>query len=222
MNLQLTLDFLAELRINNNKEWFERQRSRYKLARSLFEELITDLIRAFGAIEDLGGLAANECMFRINRDVRFSNDKSPYKTTMSAAIGRGGRHGEGRSYYVQLAPGDSFIGGGMFEPDKNALDNLRQHIALDDTPLRAVIAAPAFAKYFGAIHGETLKTAPQGYDRNHPAIDLLRHKQLLAVHRFGDAEVCAADFVQQVVAAGAAMQPLLDYLDTAASAPPRG
>ena len=221
MNLQLTLDFLTDLRSNNNKEWFDSQRSRYKLARSLFEELVTDLIRAFGVIEDVGGVTAKDCMFRINRDVRFSHDKSPYNSMMSAVIGRGGRRGEGRSCYIQFSPGDSFIGSGMFEPNKNALDNLRQHIALDDTPLRAIIAAPAFAKYFGAIHGETLKTAPQGYDRNHPAIDLLRYKQMMAVHHFSDSEIIAPGFVNQFVAANQAMQPLLDYLDTAASAPPR-
>lgn len=221
MKLQATLDFLAELAQNNNKTWFDTNRGRYKGARSAFEALVADLIAALRSLEDLGALTPKECMFRINRDVRFARDKSPYNTHMSAAIGRGGRNGEGRSYFVQIGPGDSFVGSGLFEPDKVVLDNVRQHLVRDAGPLRDIIAAPSFVDYFGEIRGESLKTAPVGYDRNHSAIDLLRRKQFLAVHRLADADVTGAGVVEYIATACAAMTPFLDYLNEASGAAPK-
>src|SRR6266568_113332 len=99
-SLRSTLTFLQDLGANNNKQWFDRNRARYVTARGAFEEFITDLILNFGRVEDLPGVTAKECMFRINRDIRFSPDKTPYKTSMSAVLGRGGRKPVGRSYYV--------------------------------------------------------------------------------------------------------------------------
>jgi uncharacterized protein (TIGR02453 family) len=221
VSLQYTLAFLAELRENNNKAWFDEHRSWYKQARSAFEQVVGDVISQLTMIEELGNISPKDCMFRINRDVRFSKDKSPYNTAMSASIGPGGRHGEGHSYFLHIAPGDSFVGSGLFEPDKAVLDNVRQHIALDAHPLRTIIGSATFVTYFGAMHGDTLKTAPVGYDRNHPAVDLLRYKQFLAVHKFSDDDVIEPEFGAKVVAVCVAMRPFLDYLDSASVAPPK-
>ncbi len=128
----------------------------------------------------------------------------------------------GRGYYIQIAPHDeTFFASGMHEPDKTALDNVRQHIAQGAQPLRDILEAPDFVRYFGTLEGETLKTAPQGYDRQHPAIDLLRYKQYLAMHRLTDADLLSEDLVPRIVSVRNAMQPLLDYLNEAASAPPK-
>src|SRR5689334_18792765 len=104
-SLRSTLTFLQELGPNNNKAWFDSHRTQYDKARRAFEEFITDLIYNFGLVEDLSGVTAKDCMFRINRDIRFSPDKTPYKTSMSAVVGRGGRKFMGRSYYVHIEPG---------------------------------------------------------------------------------------------------------------------
>ena len=107
-NLQFTLDFLEELRFNNNKTWFDENRKRYDQARAYVEELVTDVIAHFAPVEDLGKTSAKDCIFRINRDVRFSKDKTPYKLIMGALIGKGGRKTAERSYYLNIEPGNSF------------------------------------------------------------------------------------------------------------------
>src|SRR4051794_21376483 len=101
-NLQLTLDYLEDLRFNNNKTWFDENRTRYNQARSNFEALLADILQHFAPVEDVGKTAAKDCMFRINRDVRFSKDKTPYKINMGALIGNGGRKTNERSYYLNI------------------------------------------------------------------------------------------------------------------------
>jgi uncharacterized protein (TIGR02453 family) len=220
--MQPTLDFLRELAQNNNKAWFDANRKRYEAARSAFETLVADLIEALRDMDHLGNLTPKECMFRINRDVRFAKDKSPYNAHMSAQIANGGRHGEGRGYYLHFMPDNgSFLASGLYEPEPAALDNIRQHLVQDAEPLRKIIAAPDFKRYFGALSGDSLKTAPSGYDRTHPNIDLIRYKQFLAVHNLADSALVSDGLVAHVVAVRNAMQPFLDYLDKAAAAPPK-
>jgi uncharacterized protein (TIGR02453 family) len=216
MSLQVTLDFLSQLTDNNNKAWFDAHRAEYGRARSAFEAAVEDIIRGFEPIDDLGFVTPKQCMFRINRDVRFSKDKSPYKTNMSAVIARGGRKGDGRSYYLQIGPGSSFMGGGLYDVDRIRLDNVRRHIVNDAAPLRALIADPQFVRAFGGLQGEQLKTAPQGYDREHPDIDLLRYKQFLATQSLSDELVASDGFVDHVLKVFATLKPFLVYMDEAA------
>ncbi len=220
MSLQITLDYLVDLSQNNNKVWFEANRGHYKQARGAFEDLVADLITALGTLEDFGAVTPKECMFRINRDVRFSKDKSPYNAHMSAQIARGGRHGMGRSYYLMIAPKDeSILASGLYELEKGPLDNIRQHLVLDAAPLRKIIGAPDFVRYFGSLSGEKLKSAPSGYDRAHPNIDMINYKQLLAVHKLLDSDVVASDLVARSVAVRNALQPFLAYLGGAIKPP---
>jgi len=215
-NLKATLDFLRDLRTNNTKQWFDQHRKRYDTARANFEEFISDLIANFGAVEDLTGVTAKECIFRINRDVRFSPDKSPYKTNMSAVIGKGGRKPTGRSYYIQIAPdGQSMLAGGVHTPSSQELDNVRHRIAEDAAGFKKIIQAAAFTRYFGRLQGESLKTAPQGFAKDHPAIELLRFKQFLAEHTVSDAQVIAPEFTGHVVEIFKAMKPFVAYLQSA-------
>ena len=219
-DLQATLSFLNDLSHNNNRPWFEANRARYQRAAGAFEALVTELIAELGKLEDLGTVTPKDCIFRINRDVRFSRDKSPYKTQMGAVVGPNGRRSLVRSVYVHLEPHDaSFIAGGLYEPDSEQLSHVRQHLATDAQAFREIIAAPEFVQWFGALEGDQLKTAPQGYDKQHPDIDLLRYKQYLAFHRLKDTDVVDEGLVQRVIGARNAMQPFLAYLDEAAGTP---
>ncbi len=213
MTLQITLDFLHDLAGNNNKAWFDANRDRYQAARSEFESTVDELIHGFAAFDDMGHLRARDCLFRINRDVRFSKDKSPYKTNLGAVIARGGRKGTGRVYYLQVGVDESFAAGGLHQPDRTQLDNVRRHIVADATPLREVLAAPDFVRYFGTMQGDQLKTAPMGYDREHPDIDLLRYKQYLAIHPLAEAAVVSDDLVDHLLQVYSAMKPFNSYLE---------
>jgi uncharacterized protein (TIGR02453 family) len=218
-SLKPTLEFLRELREHNERQWFNDHRAQYDAARTAFEGFVADLIEAVGEFEDLAGVTPDECMFRIYRDTRFSPDKTPYKYSMSAVIGRGGRKATGRGYYVHIQPdNESLVAGGLHSPSSAELDAVRRAIAADAAPLKRIVAAPDFVRYFGALRGESLKTAPQGYPKDHPDIDLLRRKQFLAEHALSDAQVLAADAVAQITGACAALQPLLTYLQSVLAA----
>lgn len=212
MTLTTTLTFLTDLAANNNKAWFDAHRAAYADARAAFEDMVNDLIHGINTFDDLGPLTAKEAIFRINRDVRFSKDKTPYKTNMGAVLARGGRKEPGPVYYLQVGPDDSFAAGGLHSPSSEQLDAIRRAIVADAAPLRAILADPDFVAAFGTMTGEQLKTAPQGYDRAHPDIDLLRYKQFLAIHPLTAADVVADDLVARLVPVYAAMRPLNVYL----------
>jgi uncharacterized protein (TIGR02453 family) len=208
------LDFLRELREHNDRSWFEENRPRYEAARAVFLELVGELIDAFGPVDDLGGVTVKECAFRINRDVRFSKDKSPYKTVMSAVLGRGGRKSGVRSYYFHIEPdGLSFLAGGLYAPSTAELGAVRQALAEDARPLKKVIRAPDFVREFGELGGEALKTAPMGYPKDHPDIALLRKKQFLVMHRLSDEEILSEELIPRTLKVYKAMKPFLTYLE---------
>ena len=209
------LDFLGGLGDNNNREWFEANRPRYEAARACFLGLVGDLLAAFDPVDDLGGVTVKECVFRINRDLRFSNDKSPYKTAMSALLGRGGRKSAGRTYYFHIEPdGRSILAGGLYDPSSAQLGKMRQALAEDAQPLRKIARAPDFSRYFGTVSGESLKTAPQGYPKDHPDIELLRLKQFMAIHRLDDDTLCSDDLIPRVMMVFKAMKPFVLYVES--------
>jgi uncharacterized protein (TIGR02453 family) len=215
-SLRSTLTYLQELGANNNKAWFDKNRIQYDKARGAFEEFITDLILNFEPVEDLTGVTAKECMFRINRDIRFSPDKTPYKTSMSAVIGKGGRKFVGRSYYVHIQPGgQSIIAGGLYSPSSAELEKVRRQLAEDSRPYKKIVQGKSFVDYFGSVSGEKLKTAPQGYPKDHPDIDLLRHKQFVVEHGFSDEQVLRPDLSVQIVKMCSALKPFVGYFVSA-------
>ena len=214
-DLKPVLDFLGQLAKNNDRPWFEAHRPAYEQAKASFEEFVDELILRLGAIEDMRGVTAKDCVMRIYRDIRFSKDKSPYKTAMSASIGPGGKKAYRFQYYLHLEPHDaSMVAGGLHEPESAQLNRFRTAIARDSRKFKAVVADPAFKRYFGEVGGERLKTVPQGYSRDHPEIDLLRMKEVVAVHHLSDEEVASARIADHVVKACTAMKPFLDYLGT--------
>jgi uncharacterized protein (TIGR02453 family) len=214
-HLQPTLDFLLALQMHNNKPWFDAHRDTYQAARLRFEEFVDAFIDEFRSIEDFADLSVKDCLFRINRDVRFSKDKSPYKPNMSASVALGGKHSIRAPYYLHIEPPDkSFLAGGVYAPTPDQLTAMRRSIDRDPAPLKAAITSRPFKQYFGALSGEKLKTPPRGYASDHPEIELLKYKQFIAGHNLADKDVLAPRLLSHTVEVFAALKPLLDWLNT--------
>ena len=215
--LKPILSFLQALEKNNNKAWFDKNRASYEKAKSLFEGLVDRIILEYGQFENLSGISAKDCVMRIYRDIRFSKDKTPYKTNMGASIGPGGKKSSRLSYYLNIQPPDrSMIAGGFHSPETGQLSKFREAIDRDARPFKSIISAKAFQQYFGTVEGEKLKTVPQGYGRDHPELEILRLKEVVAVHHLSDEMVLSSKLESHVIEAFRAMKPFLDYLNSVA------
>lgn len=211
-----TLAFLSDLKKNNDKEWFDRNRKRYQDAKENFEGFVQDVIDEIVAIEPvMKGLEAKSCIFRINRDIRFSNDKSPYKTNFGAFIVRGGRKNGDRfaGYYLHVEPGDGMLAGGAYIPPAPWLSAIREKVSEEPGKFLKIIHDPQFIKLFGSIQGEKLKSAPRDYDKVHPMIEFLKHKSFLAVNSPSDNKLTDPRFFEYVITVFRAMKPLNDFLN---------
>ena len=199
--------FLTQLKENNNREWFAENKKAFlaeeKLTKTFFAAVYADLEK----IDSLDKMQ----VFRIYRDVRFSKDKSPYKNHFSVGFTRTKPMLRG-GYYLHIEPGGSFVGGGFWEPNPVDLNRIRKEFEMDDEEIRTIIADETFKKFFGELKGEELKTAPKGFDKTHPAIDLIRKKQYLLTRSFSDKEVLAPNFQEEVLATFQAMRPFFDYM----------
>ncbi len=214
---QKTLDFLSGLHDNNNREWFEVNRKSYEAAKKDVEQVVNQLISGASAFDQsLVGLEAKSVMFRIFKDVRFSKDKSPYKNNLGAWMAGGGKNSMGAGYYLHIQPGDqSFLAGGSYMPPANVLKAIRDAIDYDHEGLNDILSQKDFVKNFGKLEGETLKTAPKGYEKDHPAIDLLKHKSFVVSHKVSDKELVSPGFVANAVGIFKSMYPLTTFLNRA-------
>jgi uncharacterized protein (TIGR02453 family) len=212
-DLKGVLDFLSELAVNNSRPWFEEHRTAFEKARSTFEGLVDELIRDISAFDDLSGLTAKDCVLRIHRDIRFSRDKTPYKTAMVAAIMAGGRKSGRAGYGLHMAPNETMAAGGFWEPEPEQLAMFRRAISRDPRTFLDIVEAPGFVRLFGNVRGEKLKSAPQGYAKDHPAIEILKLKQVYVARAFTDEAVIATGFVDQISATFRTMRPFVDYLN---------
>lgn len=209
-----TLHFLGELRDNNHKDWFDTQRDRYQGIRKALVAVVQEVISGTAAHDPaVGGTDASKSLFRINRDIRFSNDKSPYKSNMGSWFTPGGKQPLLAGYYVHLEPGGCFLAGGSYMPQPPELKKLRAHIDYDYKTLNAIVAAPDFVRLFGHLNGESLKTMPKGYDAEHPAAVFLKMKSFTVSHPISDAQALAADYPAYAATVFAAMQPLIAFLN---------
>jgi uncharacterized protein (TIGR02453 family) len=211
-----TLEFLDLLKHNNNKEWFDRNRSMYLSAKINFETFVQKLINEIIEFEPImKGLEVNSCVFRINRDIRFSHDKSPYKTNMGAFMVRGGKKNGDKyaGYYFHIEPGKSMLAGGAYVPPALWLNAIREKI--DEQPERmvAILNSPEFRKYFGNLEGEKLKKAPKGFPPDHKYVELLKYKSYLAATENSDKKVLSDDYFNYSIAVYKAMKPLNDFLN---------
>ncbi len=209
-----TLQFLQDLAQNNNRDWFQENRSLYEAARKDVEQLVGTLINEISQFQDLGDLQVKDCLFRINRDIRFSKNKDPYKNNMGAGIGPGGKSAGKIDYYLHIQPnGQSFLGGGMWQPAPEQLAKYRQEVDYNAHELKEIIHNEQFRGYFPEMHGETLKTVPKGYPKDHPEIDLLKRKELFFLHRFTDKEVTSKQFVDHIIKGVKLLKPYCDYMN---------
>jgi len=202
-----TLQFLTDLSENNNREWFAENKKRFEAAKvnmKAFGETLLEEMQQHDKIEKIK-------LYRIYRDVRFSKDKTPYKNSLSGSFTRASKWLRG-GYYFHIEPNNSFIGGGFWGPNAADLKRLRQEFAADPESLRAIVHSEDFKKTFGTLGGNQLKTAPRGYTKDHPSVDLLRYKQFLASQTFTNKEVLAPDFALQLSEGFKAMRPFFDYM----------
>lgn len=213
------LQFLKDLKKNNERRWFHANKARYHQARAEFEAFMDALIGEIARFDkSTAHLQAKDCIFRIYRDVRFSKDKSPYKTHFGAHITSAAKKSEVHSragYYVHVGPGESMLAGGAYLPDAAWLYAIRQEIHYNAEEFKSILSGKRFKKYFGTIEGEKLKTAPKGYPPDHPEIELLRHKSFLAVHTLKDSEVLAPDFLKHAASVFGALYPFDCFLNKA-------
>ena len=213
VDLAPVLSFLKHLEKNNDRAWFEAHRPEYENAMERFQDFVAALVIEISAFQDLGGVDPKDCIFRIYRDVRFSRDKSPYKTHMAASIGPGGRKSMGYPYYLHVAAGNhSMLAGGCHEASTAQLSQWRSAVDKDASTVKKVIGRKEFVAAFGGITGEKLAKAPRGYPVDHPELELLRLKQLTVMHTVPDKELVSPSVVQSSVAIFKTMKPFLDYL----------
>jgi len=206
-----TFQFLKDLEKNNNRPWFNDNKDRYTAAHENMIAFAEDLIDEMSHHDNLIPMTGKKSIFRIYRDVRFSKDKSPYKNYFGGSLKRATKWLRG-GYYYHIQPGASFVGGGFWGPNPADLKRIRQEIAADDRPLRKIIADPTFVKTFETLKGDAVKTAPKGFAKDHPAIDLLRHKQFVISRSFTDKEVTSPNFAKELVQTFQNMRPFFDYM----------
>lgn len=202
-----TIEFLQDLSMNNNREWFQANKPQYEAALNNFKSFV-------GSVEVLlqeKDVIEKTKIFRIYRDVRFSKDKTPYKNNFSAGFTRAGKHRRG-GFYLMLEPGQFYVAGGFWNPETKDLKYIRDGIDADAEDLKAAISDKEFLKRFKTIEGDELKSAPRGYSKDHPEIDLLRKKQFLVSQTFTVSELIQSDFKKEVVDCFVAMIPMFDAI----------
>lgn len=215
-----TLTFLANLKSNNSKVWFDENRVAYEAARADFLRLVTETLAGLEQTDpEIGAsqLQPKSCVFRINRDVRFSTDKSPYKTNFGAWFNAGGKNSRSAGYYLNIEPGNAFVAGGMYMPDGDVLAKVRQEIDYNLTAFEAILAQPAFRSYFsnGLSRETALQRPPKGYDVTNPAIEYLKLKSFTVSHSIPDSALTTSKLSTTVQAAFASLQPLVQHLNRA-------
>lgn len=206
--------FLKNLANNNNRDWFTENKPEFlkqQLNATTFGDELISLMNQHDLIETPNG---KKSLYRIYRDVRFSKDKTPYKTSWGMHFKRATKQLRG-GYYLHIETGDkSFVGGGFWSPNKEDLQRIREEIILDASELREIINSKTFLETFGTLDGEQLKTAPRGFEKEHPDVDLLRYKQFLFGKKFSDKEVLDNNFMKNVNETFIAMRPFFDYMSS--------
>lgn len=204
-------DFLAKLGKNNNRDWFNNHKDQYLQELKLVEDFADALLHKLSGHDLIETASDKKSIYRIYRDTRFSNDKTPYKTHWSGSFKRATQQRRG-GYYFHIEEGNSFVAGGFFGPVPEDLKLVRDDIAFDASPLRKILANKTFVSYFTSLRGEQLKTAPKGFPNDHEAIDLLRYKQFLLVRNFTDEQVLSPTFLEEADKTFRAMRPFFDYM----------
>jgi uncharacterized protein (TIGR02453 family) len=216
---QSTFQFLKDLQANNDRDWFNDHKPHYLSAKEEFEDFIDALIAEISQFDpSISHFKAKDCVFRIYRDVRFSKDKSPYKTHFGAHITSAPRKSEIHSragYYIHLQPGASMLGGGAYLPESKWLRAIREKIYSETDLFKSILNDQSFKKYFGQIEGEKLVKAPKDFPADHPDIELLKQKSFLATHQLKDKDVLSSGFLNHSGKVFQALYPFDAFLNEA-------
>ena len=210
------IQFLQSLQKNNNRPWFEEHRPDYENAKSSFLVFVDQVLKTITTFDpSVANLLAKDCTFRINRDVRFSKDKRPYKNNMSAYFNRGGKKGAGAGYYIHIEPGKSFAAAGIWMPEPAELARIRQEIDYNFPEWKKIIQSPSFKKRFpeGLDQTDTLQRPPKGYAEDNPAISFLKMKHFVVRKSFTDAGIVDKAFVKEINKTFAALKPMIDFIN---------
>jgi uncharacterized protein (TIGR02453 family) len=213
------IHFLEDLAANNNTEWMHANKKRYEAYKKDYHNLISSVLEEIKPLDAaLEPLEVKNCTFRINRDIRFSKDKSPYKTNMGVWMTTNKTRKNSPGYYIHFEKGKCFIGGGVWCPDSDELKKIRREIAFFHEDLEAIVNNTTFKKEFGAIDiedGNVLKSAPKGYDANHPAIEFLKLKSFTISQPIDEKWFTDNDFAKKIVDKLIFMKPFNDFLNRA-------
>ena len=212
---QSTLDFLKKLKANNNKEWFEKNRKAYDEARADQLAFISDVLSEMSKWDErMNGIDPKKCTMRINRDIRFSKDKSPYKSNLSFHVSPSGG-GIHAGYYCHLEPGSTFVGGGLYGLEPPQLKAVRQEIDYNLSEFTKIMNHAPFKKLFPELKGDALANVPKDYPKDHPAAEWLKHKDFVISVKLEDSELLEKDIVKKTNAIYKTMQPFMLFMDRA-------
>lgn len=208
-------EFLEDLKNNNHRDWFQANQKRYDVYKKNYKETVEAFIVELSkGDESLGQLGFKDCSFRINRDIRFSKDKAPYKTNMGIWMSPGSKNTNLAGYYVHIEKGGSFIAAGIHQPDATDLKKIRREIAGFYEDLEDIVNDAEFKKIYGALDNENaLKTAPKDYDKEHPAIEFLKLKTFTATAKLSDKDFESKDFVKETAKKLLVLKPLVEFLN---------
>lgn len=208
-----TIDFLKELKRNNNRDWFIANKKKYEAASGDFFAFTEQLLAGISSFDGrMKAVTAKDCIFRINRDIRFSADKSPYKTHFGAYMAPGGRKDMTAGYYMHLEPGQSFIAGGCYMPPTAMLEKIRKEIAWNYKDFLKITKNKTFKKNFQGFEGEKLKKPPRGFDPDHEAIELLKHKSFIVSSELSNSMLIVAGAEKTVTGICKSIYPLNEFL----------
>lgn len=210
------LQFLSELKDNNNREWFAENKQQYEKARQQVLDFVDNLILGMVKIDkSFTGLTAKDSLFRIYRDVRFSKDKSPYKTNFGAYLVPGGKKSSRAGVYLQIAPGDSFIAGGSYAPPADILKKIRYEVYNNITEFKEIIQSKEFVKNFGELAGSKLVRPPVGFPADFADIELLKFKDYIVFSKIEDKMIASPQLTNHILNLVKIMKPFDDFLNRA-------
>lgn len=215
-----TLQFLTKLKKNNSREWFNEHRNDYDAAKENFIELVNQILEQAGQFDqDIAVLSYKDCIFRINRDVRFSKNKDPYKNNMAAYFVKGGKKSWLAGYYFHCEPGGkSFIGGGLYGGEPDQIKKVRQEIDYNWEEFKGILQNKKFKQTFGDLsreEGMSLIREPKGYEKDNPAIDYIKLKNFIVSVPVTDEELTDKKIIKKIITCFATMQPMLQFLNRA-------
>jgi uncharacterized protein (TIGR02453 family) len=214
-----TTGFLKKLSKNNNKQWFDSHRDEFLQAKNDFENFVARIIDGLSGIDtDIKDLEVKDCTFRLNRDIRFSKDKTPYKINLGASFNRGGKKSVYAGYYFHLEPGKSFAGGGLWMPMAQELKKIRQEIDYCFKEFQDILDKRDFKMHYKVLENSTdvkLTNLPRGYEKDNPAAEFLKLKSYLATKNISDKELTQSSLVSNTLKSFKALMPLIKFINKA-------